>query len=164
MAEVKTLVLNASYAPIAVVPLHRAVILVMAERAEIVEETGEYLHSPSTLFPIPSIIRLVKFVRIPFARRVPVTRRAVLQRDNHVCGYCGGRADTIDHIKPRALGGKHTWLNVAAACRRCNGAKGSKTLEESGMTLRIKPFEPAGTTALVVVIGKVEDAWAPYLA
>lgn len=163
-ATSKVLVLNASYAPLAVVPLARAVVLVYTERAEIVEETGEYLHSPTTLLPVPGIIRLVKMVRVPFKRRVPVTRRAVLHRDQHVCGYCGKRADTMDHILPRAQGGRHTWRNVVAACKSCNGRKGAKTPDEAGMPLRIKPFEPAGTTALVVVIGKVEESWEPYLA
>jgi 5-methylcytosine-specific restriction endonuclease McrA len=159
----KTLVLNADYRPIAVVPLHRAVIMVFLERATIVETDGSYLHSQREIFETPSVIKLTEFARIPFTRKVPVTRRSVLQRDNFTCGYCGGKADTIDHVIPRAQGGPHVWRNVAAACKACNGRKGAKTPAEAGMPLRIKPFEPAGTTALVVVIGRLDPAWEPYL-
>lgn len=160
----RTLVLNADYLPLAVVPLQRAVILVLAEKAEVIEGRGAQLHSENVVLEAPSIIKLKYFVRVPYKRRLPVTRRAVLQRDDHTCAYCRGKADTIDHVKPRALGGKHEWRNVVAACRSCNGRKGRRTLAELGWTLPFKPFEPAGTTALVVVIGSVDQAWEPYLA
>lgn len=163
MTVEKTLVLNADYRPIAVVPLHRAVIMVFLERATIVETDGTYLHSQWKALEVPSVIKLKEFARIPFTRKVPVTRRAVLHRDNFTCGYCGGKADTIDHIIPRAQGGMHTWRNVVAACKACNGRKGAKTPTEAGMPLNIKPFEPAGTTALVVVIGTLDPAWEQYL-
>jgi 5-methylcytosine-specific restriction endonuclease McrA len=160
----KTLVLNTSYVPLAVVPLQRAVILVLLERADVVETDGSYLHSPSRAVEVPTVIKLREFVRVPFTRRLPITRRNVLARDDHVCGYCGGRADTIDHVVPRAQGGQHVWTNVAAACRSCNGRKGAQTPAQAGMPLRVKPFEPSGQGALVVLVGTVEAAWEPYLA
>jgi len=161
----RTLLLNATYEPLAVVPLRRAVLLILAEKAEVLDADGGQLHSENFNMPIPKVIRLTKFVRVPFTRRVPVTRRAVLQRDHFRCAYCTkNKADTIDHVLPKALGGKHEWRNVVAACRSCNGKKGSKTLADMGWKLDFKPFEPAGTVALVVVIGQLDEAWEPYLA
>ncbi len=159
----RTLVLNATYEPLAVVPLRRAVLLVLAEKAEVLDSVGE-VHSANASLPLPKVIRLKYFVRVPYRRRVPVTRRAVLQRDNNTCVYCGGVATTMDHVRPKALGGKHTWQNIVAACRKCNGKKGHRTLDELGWKLPFKPFEPAGVTAFCVVIGSVEEEWEPYLA
>lgn len=161
----RTLVLNASYVPLAVVPLRRAVVLVLQEKAEVVEYSGEYVHSERMAFEIPAVIRIKHFVRVPYARRLPVTRMNVLKRDDYNCAYCTRhRATTIDHILPKAQGGLHTWKNVAAACRPCNGKKGNRTPEQANMPLLFKPFEPAGTEALVVVVGYVESTWEPYLA
>lgn len=160
----QTLLLNATYEPLAVVPLRRAVVLVLAEKAEVIDADGAEIHSERTSMPIPTVIRLTRFVRVPYVRRVPVTRRAVLQRDHHTCVYCGRRGDTMDHVTPKYLGGKHEWRNVVCACRPCNGRKGHKTLAELGWSLPFKPFEPAGTVALVVVMGKIDEAWEPYLA
>jgi 5-methylcytosine-specific restriction endonuclease McrA len=163
VSQQRTLILNANYVPITVVPIHRAVVMVLSERAEIVETSGEYLHSQWLAVEVPLVVRLLSLVRIPFKRRVPITRRSVLQRDGHVCGYCKGRADTVDHVVPRGQGGRHTWRNVTAACRPCNGRKGNRTPAEAGMVLHAKPFEPAGQTALVVVVGTVDEAWEPWL-
>jgi len=160
----RTLVLNASYEPLAVVPLRRAVVLVLAEKAEVIESGGTQVRSENLTIDAPAVIKLRHFIRVPYKRRLPVTRRAVLQRDNHTCAYCHGKADTIDHVHPRVLGGRHDWRNVVAACSACNGRKGQKTLATLGWKLNFKPYEPAGTVALVVVIGTVEEAWAPYLA
>lgn len=160
----QVLTLNASYEPLAVVPLRRAVILVLAEKAVVVDAGAGQIHSEKTSMPIPKVIRLTRFVRVPFNRRVPVSRRAVLQRDNHTCVYCGKLATTMDHVHPKHLGGKNEWQNLVAACRSCNGKKGHKTLAELGWTLPFKPFEPAGTVALVVILGSIDEAWEPYLA
>ena len=66
----------------------------------------------------------------------------VLRRDQHICAYCGGRADTVDHILPRCRGGGDTWFNLVAACQSCNGLKGDRTPQEAGMTMIRKAFEP----------------------
>ena len=160
----RTLLLNATYEPLAVVPLRRAVILILAEKAEVVDVGADKVRSANTSMPIPKVIRLNRFVRVPYSRRVPLTRANVLKRDNHTCAYCGGPGDTMDHIVPKALGGKHEWRNIVTACRRCNGKKGHQTLDALGWKLGFKPFEPAGTTAFVVIIGNVDEAWEPYLA
>lgn len=63
-------------------------------------------------------------------------RFAVFQRDDHTCQYCGRHAGEdgcvleIDHILPRALGGKDEPANLVTACRDCNVGKSSSIIEE----------------------------------
>jgi 5-methylcytosine-specific restriction endonuclease McrA len=159
-----TLLLNASYEPLCVVPMKGAVVLVLAEKAEILEAGGGVVRSESTALPIPSVIRLTTYVRVPYRARLPLTRRALLARDSHRCSYCTRSADTVDHVVPRSRGGRHEWENVVAACRICNGRKGDRLLAELGWALRITPTVPRGTRWLVVGVGRIDPSWEPYLA
>lgn len=164
MAET-VLLLNATYEPLCVVPLRRAVVLVLAEKAEVVVPDAErFVRSARLSLPEPSVIRLLRVVRVPYLRRSSVTRRAVLRRDGHRCAYCGGGADTVDHVVPRSRGGRHSWENVVAACRRCNSRKGDRMLSELGWRLRDTPAAPTGTRCLVVALARVEPTWEPWLA
>ncbi|MCW2496449.1 HNH endonuclease [Jatrophihabitans sp.] len=157
------LVLNATYEPLCVVPLKRAVVLVLAEKA-IVVETGEALvRSERTSISAPTVVRLSRYVRVPYRREVPMTRRAVLERDEHTCVYCGVRADTIDHVRPRSRGGQHVWTNVVAACARCNHRKGDRLLAELGWHLASPPQQPPATVAVVMGWAKREPSWQRYL-
>jgi 5-methylcytosine-specific restriction endonuclease McrA len=157
------LVLNATYEPLCVVPLKRAVVLVLAEKAVIVEAgTGE-MRSERTSIPIPTVVRLSRYVRVPYRREVPLTRRAVLDRDAHLCVYCGVKADTIDHVRPRSRGGLHVWTNVVAACARCNHRKGDRLLSEIGWHLAVTPVQPPTTVAVVMGWAKRDPAWEQYL-
>ena len=158
-----TLVLNATYEPLCVVPLRRAVVLVLAEKAVIVESSDDVMHSERLSLPVPTVVRLSRFVRVPYRREVPLTRRAVLERDAHSCVYCGHRADTIDHVRPRSRGGEHVWANVVAACSRCNHKKGDRLLAELGWPMRRRPVEPPATVALLVGLAARDPAWEPYL-
>jgi 5-methylcytosine-specific restriction endonuclease McrA len=157
------LVLNATYEPLCVVPLRRAVVLVLAEKAVVVEESSQVMHSERLAVPVPTVVRLARFVRVPFRREVPLTRRAVLDRDAHACAYCGGRADTIDHVRPRSRGGIHAWSNVVAACARCNHRKGDRLLAEIGWHLPNVPSQPPATIAVVLGWTVREPSWEPYL-
>jgi 5-methylcytosine-specific restriction endonuclease McrA len=157
------LVLNATYEPLCVVPLRRAVVLVLAEKAVIVETSADVMHSERLSVPIPTVVRLSHFVRVPFRREVPLTRRAVLERDDHACAYCGTKADTIDHVRPRSRGGLHVWANVVAACARCNHRKGDRLLGELGWHLHTPPTQPPPTVALVMGWASREPSWEPYL-
>jgi 5-methylcytosine-specific restriction endonuclease McrA len=112
---------------------------------------------------VPSVVRLRIFVHVPYRRRVAVSRRAVMVRDAHSCQYCGGPADSIDHVVPRSRGGEHTWDNVVAACRTCNVRKRDRLVTESGMRLRRHPRVPTGPAWLIVAGGTVPGEWAPYL-
>ena len=129
------LVLNATYEPLSVVSSRRATCLVLADKADVLEDDGTVLRSARLTFPSPSVIRLRYMVKVPYIRRVALSRRAVFARDDHRCQYCGGRADSIDHVLPRSRGGTNTWENVAAACRPCNLTKRDRTPEEAGMRL-----------------------------
>jgi 5-methylcytosine-specific restriction endonuclease McrA len=158
------LVLNASYEPLSVVSARRAACLVLADKAEIVEEDGTVLHSPSIVVPSPLVIRLHYMVKVPQLRRTALSRRAVFARDDYRCQYCGRAADSIDHVMPRSRGGEHSWENVAAACRRCNLHKRDRTPDEAGMRLA-RPCRPPRAHAWVVVsVTRVPEAWKPYLA
>ena len=158
------LLLNATYEPLCIVPLRRAVVLVLSEKAEVVTADAErHIRSALLSLPEPSVIRLLRMVRVPYRRRTSVTRRAVLRRDNHRCAYCAGAADTVDHVVPRSRGGRHEWDNVVAACRRCNGRKGDRTLAELGWHLDASPVAPAGSRCLVVAVAHVEPTWEPWL-
>jgi 5-methylcytosine-specific restriction endonuclease McrA len=157
------LVLNATYEPLCVVPLRRAVVLVLAEKAVVVEESSQVMHSERLAVPVPTVVRLARFVRVPFRREVPLTRRAVLDRDGHACAYCGGKADTIDHVRPRSRGGTHSWTNVVAACARCNHRKGDRLLSEIGWHLGVPPAQPPPTIAVVMGWTVREPSWEPYL-
>ncbi|MFN0092312.1 MAG: HNH endonuclease [Acidimicrobiales bacterium] len=159
----RTLVLNATYEPLGVVASRRALILVLAEKAELVHESGLLMHSERLVFSLPSVIRLRYFVKVPYQRRATLSRRAIFHRDGHRCQYCGRDAESIDHVVPRSRGGPHTWENVVAACRRCNLAKGNRLLGETTMALTRPPQAPKHLSRLVVSAGRVPDTWKQYL-
>jgi 5-methylcytosine-specific restriction endonuclease McrA len=160
----RSLVLNASYEPLGAVAARRAVVLVLGGKADTVHATGLALHAERIAVDIPSVVRLRQYVTVPYRRRVAVSRRAVMARDDHHCQYCGGRADSIDHVLPRSKGGTHAWDNVVAACRPCNVRKRDRTPIESGMRLRRSPSVPHGIIWSIVAGGRVPEEWLPYLA
>src|SRR5215831_19131450 len=108
------LVLNATYEPLSVVSARRAVCLVLSSKAEVIHHDDSAMHSAHLVIHIPVVIRLNYMVKVPYHRRTTLSRRAVFARDDHRCQYCGGHADSIDHVLPRSRGGDHSWDNVAA--------------------------------------------------
>ena len=159
----RALVLNASYEPLCVVPVRRAVVLVLDEKADVLHDTGAVIRSERMRVPVPSVIRLRYFVRVPFRRRASLNRRAVFARDGSRCQYCAEPAESIDHVVPRSRGGQHVWENVVAACRPCNARKRDRLLSESGMVLRRRPTAPRELTWITVAVGTVPTHWEPYL-
>ena len=162
-AMTQALVLNATNEPLSVVPGRRAAVLVLDGKADAVHLSGVELRSESLNLPIPSVVRLQYYVRVPYLRRGSLSRRGVLARDDHSCQYCGHRADSIDHVRPRSRGGGHTWDNVVAACRRCNTRKRDRLPSEIGMRLRRTPRPPTWTTLIRLSAGEVPDHWGAYL-
>ena len=158
------LVLNASYEPLSIVSFRRATCLVLDDKAEIIEHDGSVLRSPSVTLPVPSVVRLRYMVRVARRRQAVLSRRAVFARDDHTCQYCGGPADSIDHVLPRSRGGGHDWENLVAACRRCNLAKRDRTPVEAGMRLRRPGCPPRPRSWVVVGASRMPEAWKPYLA
>ncbi|HEY7401780.1 MAG TPA: HNH endonuclease [Actinomycetota bacterium] len=157
----RALVLNATDAPLAVVPARRAVVLVLKEKAEVVLSNGMIFHAEKIQLEAPSIVRLRRFVRIPYRPRAPLTRRAVFARDDWTCQYCGAAAENLDHVIPRSRGGEHVWENVVAACRRCNAKKENRLLAEARLTLARRPFAPSDGFRLS--LGRPEPGWELYL-
>lgn len=161
----ETLVLNASFEPLATVSLRRAVVLVLQDKA-VVERAhpGLRVRGSAVEIPVPQVIRLCRYVRVPFRQRAPWSRRGVLVRDRHRCAYCGQRATTVDHVVPRSHGGQDTWLNTVAACAADNHRKADRTPEQAGMRLLSRPFEPTPAGALVLALGLEERDWLPAVA
>jgi 5-methylcytosine-specific restriction endonuclease McrA len=159
----RALLLNASFEPLCVVSVRRAVVLVLKAKAEIVSRNGAEMRSERTSIPVPSVIRLVHFVRVPYRSRVPLSRRAVFARDGHRCQYCNHPAENIDHIVPRSRGGQHSWENVVASCRPCNARKEDRLLSETSLALRRQPIAPHTALWLVATAGSIDPSWEPYL-
>lgn len=149
-----TLVLNASFEPLSTVTLNRAVVLVLQDKAVVEQSHPEFRVRAATMdLPMPRVIRLCRYVRVPFRRHAPWSRRGVLMRDQHRCAYCGKRATTVDHVLPRAQGGGDTWLNTVASCSEDNHRKAARTPEEAGMPLLRKPFVPSPADAMLLALG-----------
>ncbi len=161
MAE--ALVLNATYEPLCVVPGRRAVVLVLTHKAVSVSEGDTVLHSERTTVAVPCVVRLTRYVRVPFRATVPLTRKAVFARDGGRCVYCGGPASSLDHVVPRCRGGLHTWDNVVSACGKCNHIKADRGIAELGWRLRRLPTAPSGAAWRVVGGRRVDPRWRPFL-
>jgi 5-methylcytosine-specific restriction endonuclease McrA len=159
----RALVLNATFEPLSIVSSRRALLLVLATRAELLHATEAIFRSERASFPEPSVVRLARYVRIPHDRTVAVNRRTVFARDGHRCQYCGSAAESIDHVVPRSRGGLHAWDNVVAACRRCNTRKEDRLPHEVGLVLRTSPIAPRQRVWLLAMSGGARDEWTPYL-
>jgi 5-methylcytosine-specific restriction endonuclease McrA len=157
----RALVLNVTDVPLAVVPARRAVVLVLKDKAEVVESNGAIFRSESLYIDAPSVVRLRHFVHVPFRAHAPLTRRAVFARDQFTCQYCGRSAENLDHVVPRSRGGLHVWENVVAACRRCNAKKMDRTPQEAGYRLARAPFAPSNGFRLT--LGHLEPGWEAFL-
>lgn len=141
----RVLVLNQTYEPFQVCSARRAVVLLFAGKAERIENSARVLRSPSTLFVVPSVIRLHHYVRRPTQPALTFSKKNILKRDGYTCQYCGrngGERMTIDHVIPRARGGRTVWDNVVSACRACNLRKGGRSPDEAGMRLLRRPSTP----------------------
>lgn len=156
------LVLNATYESLCVVPARRALLLVLMHKAVAVEESDLVMHSAALSLNAPAVVRLTRYVRIPYRGPVPLTRRAVFVRDGGRCAYCGTAATSIDHVVPRSRGGRHEWGNVVSACRRCNHVKADRTVADLGWRLH-PPREPVGTAWRILGTGRSDPRWLPYL-
>lgn len=159
----RALVLNASYQPLCVVSVRRAVVLVLKQKAEVVVGSGRPMRGATLSLDSPSVIRLKYYVKVPLRTRAALSRRAVFVRDDYTCQYCGARAENVDHVIPRSRGGQHVWENVVAACRRCNSRKEDKLPHEVGFRLRREPRAPRETLWIVIAVGRIEPGWEPYL-
>jgi 5-methylcytosine-specific restriction endonuclease McrA len=159
------LVLNATYEPINVCTVRRAVVLLLKDKAEVIERADWELRSASHTMVRPVVIRLVAYVRVPRdTHRRKITRRAVFARDEWTCQYCGARSNlTVDHVVPRSKGGDSTWDNIVASCAPCNRRKGDALPRQAGMRLLRHPRTPKPSVFIHVASPTIPAAWLQYL-
>lgn len=157
--------LNQSYEPLGICNARRAVVLYYLGKAEIVVTAdGLRVHSVSDSLPVPSVLRLVRLVKIRH-RNVPLTKPNVMRRDKYTCQYCGVRHVhmTLDHVIPRTQGGEDSWENLVCACDKCNSRKGDNSPHKAGMKLARNPRRPHYFTFVLHSLGKPPREWQPYL-
>lgn len=161
------LVLNASEEILNIASMKRAVALLLAGKAEVLHEAADgFVRSGSRALPAPTVVRMRYYVSGVF-RRVSLTKKNVIIRDDGKCSYCGVRGQkgtmTVDHIMPKSRGGPQTWRNLATSCQRCNNRKGNRTPEEANMKLRITPYTPKHLPWSSVRRNTVPGEWIKYL-
>ncbi len=159
------LVLNASYEPINICSARRALTLVF-KGAAIVEQGSAYtVHTSKINIPIPSVVRLCQYKRMPRQNR-SVSRKGIILRDGSTCQYCTSKLPakelTLDHVIPSSRGGDSTWENLVASCFRCNNRKGSRTPQEAGMALAKIPRQISIHAKHRLLAGD-QNAWDRYL-
>ena len=147
----RCLALNASFEPLTMVPVRRALRLVIDRKAEIVEaDRDKPVRSERLALPRPIVIRLMKFIHVPRRFRRQVTNTFLFARDRYSCQYCGRAAAelrpreslTRDHVVPLSRGGTNAWTNVVTACSICNTKKAHHLPDEIGLHLIRPPTEP----------------------
>jgi 5-methylcytosine-specific restriction endonuclease McrA len=165
------LALNASFEPLTIVPARRAVRLVLDGKAEILERDADrFFRSESQVVPLPAVIRLVRYVHVPYRFRRQVTNTFLFARDDYTCQYCGRHRSelrgrqflTRDHVCPLSRGGLNTWENVVTSCSACNNRKGGRLPKEAGLTLAHVPSEP-NYVHLVWVVRSVTNTQEKYI-
>jgi 5-methylcytosine-specific restriction endonuclease McrA len=159
------LVLNASYEPINICAARRALKLVFKGAAVVEEVTAFTVRTAKIHIPVPSVVRLLQYRRMPRQNRA-VSRKGIILRDGGTCQYCREKLPvknlTLDHVIPRARGGDSTWENLAACCFACNNRKGNRTPSEAGMALA-KPPRQVTLHARHRLMAGDEKAWERYL-
>ena len=160
----KVLILNQDFSAIAVCSVHKAFLLVYLDKAEMVSKTDQaFLRTISTTYPVPSVIRLQRYVRVPYYG-IALSRHNVMRRDSYSCQYCGAAKNlTLDHLMPRSRGGETIWQNLVTACSRCNSRKGDRTPEEAGLKLKRQPSRPSLLTFLQLHLSASNQDWRTYL-
>lgn len=160
----RALVLNQDMRPVAVCSVYRAFLLVFLEKAELVSVVQDkQLRTVNRVFPMPSIIQLVRYVSIPYKGMV-LTRQNIFKRDGYRCQYCGATDNlTLDHVIPKSRGGSSTWDNLVTACKTCNSKKGDYTPDELSMALLQKPFKPSFSMFLQHFSDELYQDWVPFL-
>lgn len=162
-----TLVLNASYEPLSVVPVTRAISMLMSGKAVSLDDSNVVFRSTSFELNAPYVVRLNAMVHRSSRRKVAFSRRGVLVRDNFTCVYCGKRGDTIDHVLPQSKGGPTSYENCVAACRKCNSKKDDLLLSEIGWSLPQKPSAPSWYMMALFkapAASPQRESWAQHIA
>ena len=169
LKKIAVLTLNSAYEPSSIISARRAFVLLAKEAAVLEAVSDLEVHSGGGRpHLVPSVIRFIKYRRVPRRIRV-ISRRGILTRDSHTCMYCGkvkgGFELTLDHIHPKSRGGLSTWENLVAACHPCNHRKAARTPEEAGMKLIRKPlpFSVFSNRWMLRQAGIDNKIWQRYL-
>jgi 5-methylcytosine-specific restriction endonuclease McrA len=166
----QTLLLNATYEPLKVVHWQKAVTLWCQGKVEIISRHDREVRAPNFSFKLPSVIRLLRYVRIK--KRfdyVPFSRANIYARDEFTCQYCADKFSTqdltFDHVVPVSQGGRKDWENIVTCCVSCNRRKGGRTPDEARMKLIRHPRRPMSAPAIRITIGltKAPESWRDYL-
>ena len=168
LMQAPVLVLNATFEPINVTAVRRALVLMLKGVAQAEETNHTEVHSTSKAIQVPSVIRLLTYRHIPQQSRA-LSRKNILLRDRNTCQFCGSAFPaaelTLDHVMPRSRGGRSSWENLVACCYSCNNNKGDRTPEEAGLKLqrRPRPFTLHTSRQLMRLIGHRDEKWRKYL-
>lgn len=184
MLNSSVLVLNRSYLPVHVTSVRRAFSLLYQGIAKVVGEQYETFNfdewsqlavardmdaigTARGLIRVPRVIVLIAFDRLP-KRHVRFSRINLMARDNFQCQYCGVKPTrselNLDHVVPRALGGRSTWENVVTSCVDCNRRKGGHTPRQAHMTLLSRPTRPRWTPLMNLMLSSIRyEEWKPFL-
>jgi 5-methylcytosine-specific restriction endonuclease McrA len=161
----RVLVLNATYEPINVCSVRRAAVLLLKEKADMIERSGSALRSEHRVLERPTVIKLRVYANVPRdSSKRKITRRAVFARDGWTCQYCGTRSNlTVDHVIPRSKGGLSTWENIVASCAPCNRRKADRLPAQINMHPRKTPRVPSAHVFITVAAQKIPAAWLQWL-
>ena len=150
--------LNADYSFLNTVCWKKAITLMTKGKTEVVKYSERVVRTAEGLImKIPAVMRLIKFIRTLYKTRVPFSKKNVMVRDGLACAYCG-KDDvrlTIDHILPKAKGGKSTFENCVASCKPCNNKKGHKTCGEAKMWPKVSARQPTIHEFLLLRVKKL---------
>jgi 5-methylcytosine-specific restriction endonuclease McrA len=172
LSQFRVLVLNSSYEPIKIVNWKRAILLLLADKIEVLDCHPEaFVHSVCESYSLPSVVRILSFVRV---RRRPkahysFSRHHIFMRDEYCCQYCAKTFSpkdlTLDHVMPVTRGGLKTWDNLVSCCVSCNQKKGSRTPEEAHMSLLKVPSKPRHPLIpeLLNLRKRLPESWRPYI-
>jgi 5-methylcytosine-specific restriction endonuclease McrA len=159
----QVIVLNQDYSFLNLISWEDAVCLIYLKKAEVLAESDRIISNCDKSFQYfaPYVLRLKNMVTKIFRPRTTYNRRNVFFRDDWKCQYCGKDRDfvyskrykderyagkkvhlTIDHVTPRAHGGKTSYDNCVTACEECNQLKADRTPEQAHMKLRKLPTKP----------------------
>tara|TARA_R100000664_G_scaffold10265_2_gene16968 strand:+ start:814 stop:1329 length:516 start_codon:yes stop_codon:yes gene_type:complete len=160
----KALKLDATYRPVEVIDAIEALVLCIIGKAKALETYTKEIYSPSNSFKLPAVIVLTRVVKYHFGGIV-CNRQNIIWRDNNRCQYCAKifptEILTIDHVIPKSRGGEKSWINLVAACKKCNQKKGCRTPQECGMIPIRKPTKPKNT--LLKTTKQISKLWKNYL-
>ncbi len=166
----RTLLLNSTFEPLKVISWQRAITLLTQGKVEVIDFHDREVRGVSVTFRLPSILRLLKLVKVRRAgREVRFSRLNIYQRDKYACQYCGTRYSaedlTFDHVIPQVQGGETTWENIVTACLACNNRKGGRTPKQARMRLVRQPVKPAWMPVVTVRVGirNAPLSWHDYL-